>query len=632
MAAKSAGLGFDDFHRWSANAGNYAGENECRAAWKSFNESGGVTPATLFGMAFAQGWQDPAKSRTKGSSTSQPAARPSPSPARPAKQAANSDPVEVWSRCIPATPAEPYVYLKRGKPDGLRVYPASAPPLVIRGQNVTGYLAAPCWSGDDLQTIQFIPPEGGGKLNLPGASFGDGFFVVGELTDLVYIVEGLGQAWAASKATGAAAVVCFGAGRMKAVAKTLRDKCPAAQLVLVPDRGKEVQAKTIAAAINGQWVALPADKPGNYDCNDYAAEHGSEVLAALLERPQAPPMRFKLLTDDDLRKLSPLQWRIKGVLPETGLAAVFGAPGSGKSFLVLDALQSLAASADWFGHRVKSCPVIYCALEGEGGIAGRVNAYRIRHGATAENIRYLAQQFSLLSGDDVQDLAKAIRAVGGAGVVVLDTLNRAAPGSDENSSSDMGAIIAAAKNLQTLVGGLVLLVHHAGKDSSRGLRGHSSLHAALDCAIEVRRDGDGREWTIAKSKDGSDSVAHAFTLDVVELGTDEGGEPVTSCVVRQVESAADEVRRVLPPKSGNLKIAWDAIGEALRKAGDGKPEGAPGSLPKGRPCLKIEDAIATISSRLAVEPKRKTERARLALTGLAAKGLVTLQEGFTWLP
>lgn len=55
MAAKSAGLSFDDFAAWSASGGNYAGENNCRAAWKSFDESGAVTPATLFGMAFAQG-------------------------------------------------------------------------------------------------------------------------------------------------------------------------------------------------------------------------------------------------------------------------------------------------------------------------------------------------------------------------------------------------------------------------------------------------------------------------------------------------------------------------------------------------------------------------------------------------
>lgn len=141
-------------------------------------------------------------------------------------------PAEVWSRCIPADAADGYIFKKRGTPDGLKVYPTSAPPLVIRGQNMAGCLAVPCWDGADLQTLQFIPAAGGDKLNLPGASFGSGFFTVGEITDRVFICEGIGQAWACNATTGAAAVVCFGAGHMNAVALALREKHPAAWLVL----------------------------------------------------------------------------------------------------------------------------------------------------------------------------------------------------------------------------------------------------------------------------------------------------------------------------------------------------------------------------------------------------------------
>jgi len=447
----------------------------------------------------------------------------------------------------------------------------------------------------------------------------------------VYIVEGIGQAWAVNKATGAAAVVTFGSGRMNTVAKTLHAQHPAARLVIVPDKGKEEQAATIAAAVAGQWVPMPDNKPGNYDANDYAAEYGSEALAALLERPQAPPMRYSLLTDDDLCKLPPLQWRIKKVLPEKGFAAVSGASGSGKSFAVIDMTQAIAAGHSWFGYKSKPCNVLYCALEGEGGIAGRVAAYRIRYGATSPNIRYLVQPFSLLESGDITDLAQAIKANGqGAEVVVLDTLNRAAPGADENDSKSMGQIIAAAKELQTLIGGLVLLVHHVGKDASKGLRGHSSLHAALDAVIEVRRDGDRREWVIAKSKDGEDGEAHPFKLDVVELGTDEDGEPVTSCVVHPLEEVADSIRRALPPKSGNQRTVWDALGEIFRKAGNVKPEGAPDTLPQGRPCITLEAAIDKTRSRLVCDPKRQTERTQAAIRGLVERGLLQHEAGFLW--
>jgi putative DNA primase/helicase len=181
----------------------------------------------------------------------------------------------------------------------LRVYPASASPLIIRGQNVAGYLVVPCWSGDKLQTLQFIPPEKGDKLNLPGASFNDGFFTVGEIADRAYIVEGIGQAWAINSATGNAAVCCFGAGRMATAAKVLRNNFPAASLVIVPDKGKEEQAAKIAADVSSEWVAMPSDKPANYDCNDLMQEQGVGALAALLERPQAPTMRYKLLSGAD---------------------------------------------------------------------------------------------------------------------------------------------------------------------------------------------------------------------------------------------------------------------------------------------------------------------------------------------
>lgn len=126
----------------------------------------------------------------------------------------------------------------------------------------------------------------------------------------------------------------------------------------------------------------------------------------------------------------------------------------------------------------------------------------------------------------------AARAAGyTGGVLVIDTLNRAAPGADENDAAAMGAIIAGLKALQTELGGLVLAVHHTGKDATKGLRGHSSLHAALDAALEVTRTEDMREWRTAKAKDGSDDQGHPFRLEVVELGTDEDGEPITSCAI-----------------------------------------------------------------------------------------------------
>lgn len=340
--------------------------------------------------------------------------------------------------------------------------------------------------------------------------------------------------------------------------------------------------------------------------------------------PQAP--RFRLLSPDDLAALPPLRWRIRGVLPETGLAAIYGPPGCGKSFLVLDMLAAVAMGRPWFNRAAVPCACVYVALEGEAGIAQRVRAYMARHG-TPEGLRVILSPLDIRKADDRLELCDTLRDAGLAGgVLALDTLNRAAPGADENSSVDMGELISAMKQLQANLGGLILVIHHAGKDALRGLRGHSSLLAALDAVIEVTRQEQRREWSITKAKDGEDEEAHPFTLQVVELGEDAEGWPVTSCVVQTEEPAAEAVGRARVPRGGNQKVLWDGLGELLRESHHFGQAGAPPT----RPCVKLEEAIAVLRGRLPVTPDRQTERARLAITGLITKGLIRHNEGWLW--
>jgi putative DNA primase/helicase len=348
------------------------------------------------------------------------------------------------------------------------------------------------------------------------------------------------------------------------------------------------------------------------------------VVPVAPSAPVVPILRYKLLTDDDLSKLPPVQWRIKDVLPSHGTAVVFGPSGSGKSFLVLDMLQSLAFGHEWFGRRVKPCSVTYIALEGEAGLAGRVEAYRVQHGSSSPNIRYMVQPFRLLDADDINELVQAIQAAGTGDVVVLDTLSRATPGSDENDSKAMGQIVASAKMLQDLIGGLVLLIHHTGKDASRGMRGHSSLHAALDCAIEVKRTGDNREWVLAKSKDGEDGASHSFKLEVVSMGNDSDGDAITSCVIVPNQSA-QTVGKKMPKLACNQTIALKALEVPLCKSVDIDKDG----VPPGRPCLCFDDAIAIVAPLMPGLAKHQKQRAKEAITGLVGKGV--LSENGKWL-
>lgn len=622
MAAHAAGLGFADFDSWSAGADCYK-DRAARDTWRSFKPGGGIGAGTLFRMAADHGWREHRQGPRKA-----PGRPPEPPRApRPGMGAA-----EVWSRCIPAPADHPYIAAKDGRPDGLRVVP-EGDSLRIAGASVAGWLVVPVvpLAGGEPASLVFIPPPGAGKkLNLPGASMA-GVFIVGELAPggTAYLCEGIGQAWACWKATGAAAVVCFGWGRVRAVAAELRQRDASARLVLVPDRGKEGEAETIAREVAGEVVRMPDGEPANFDANDYALREGFDALEVLLSGASEPPKpepRFKLLGGADVLTQPPLAWRVRGVLPAQGLASVYGASASGKSFLVLDMAAAIAEGRDWFGYRVKPCPVVLICLEGTAGVRLRVAAWERHHGrALPAGLRLVLQPFKLTEPQDVQDMAAAVLTVGDGAVTFIDTLNASAPGIDENASRDMGTVIEAAKTLQGLTGGLVAAVHHSGKDATKGLRGHSSLFAALDAAIEVTRDGDRKEWKLAKAKDGADGEAHPFRLEVVQLAPDEDGEPVSSCVVRR-DTALDDIRAVKLPQGGNQKLVLDALRPLFRTGAIGKP-----GAPPMRPCIALEAAISAAAAGLTCATDRRAERTREAITGLVARGVLGCWEGWLWL-
>lgn len=625
-AAIAAGLSVDDLDQWSSTADNYKGEKDVRAAFKTITPDGRTGAGSLFYFARAEGWQPQADTSERTTPTIRLTMPVEP----PVKLRPGMSAAEVWERSEPATAEHGYILAKHGTPDGLRVLPAGDP-LTIAGQRMAGALVVPVRSLDGaLSTLQFIPPPGAGKkLNLPNSRIA-GVFVVGEQVPggTVYLCEGIGQAWACWKATGRAAVVCFGWGRVRGVAGELRKRDASARLVVVPDVGKEKEADTIAREVGGSFVELPEGWERNSDVNDYAQREGFEVLEVLLSsasEPARPEPRFKLLRSADLHALPPLEWRIRGVLPAHGLASVYGPSASGKSFLALDMAAAVASGREWFGYRVKPVPVVYCALEGESGFRLRVAAWEQANGCTLpDGLRLVLQPFKLTEPQDVPDMAAAVLSAGAGAVTILDTLNRAAPEADENSSADMGGILEAAKTLQRLTGGLVILVHHTGKDTTKGLRGHSSLFAALDAAVEVTRDGDRRSWRVAKAKDGADGETHPFRLEVVDLAPDDEGDPVTSCVVRNDTTAVD-IQRVKVPQGGNQRLVYEAIRALFKDGRAGKP-GAPAL----RPCIELEAAVLAGAGRLACATDKRTSSSRAAITGMVTRGLLGLNEGWLW--
>jgi hypothetical protein len=151
--------------------------------------------------------------------------------------------------------------------------------------------------------------------------------------------------------------------------------------------------------------------------------------------------------------------------------------------------------------------------------------------------------------------------------VVLDTLNRSLNGS-ESSDEDMAAYIRAADAVREAFGCAVIIVHHCGIDGTRP-RGHTSLTGAVDAQLACRRDASDNilieiEWM----KDGPEGDQVVSRLESVEVGTDEDGVAITSCVVVPVGSL-DTVP--MPRRAARLpkaaQIALRALKEALAECG-----------------------------------------------------------------
>jgi hypothetical protein len=339
----------------------------------------------------------------------------------------------------------------------------------------------------------------------------------------------------------------------------------------------------------------------------------------------AQPCRYQLLSADDIAKLKPASWRVKSIFPEVGLGAIFGPSASGKSFLAFDLATSIASGEPWFGMKTRQSPVVYIMLEGEAGLQNRVTAWETAHNkALPPALKLILQPVDLMSWQDPADLLKVLPE---NAVIFIDTLNRASPTADENKSQDMGQIISQAKLLSAETSGLVILVHHTGKEAARGLRGHSSLFAALDGAIEVTRDNAGnRAWSVAKAKDGQDGIAHSFRLKVHTLGKDAEGDEMTSC---SVERHASAIFIPSQPTGKNQKLALNEIKTALsRSTVTGKASSGTSR------CIAVEAAIKLVASKLtAVEANKRTNQARTLIAGLISGGFINsgLESDEAWL-
>jgi len=247
---------------------------------------------------------------------------------------------------------------------------------------------------------------------------------------------------------------------------------------------------------------------------------------------------------------------IKGILGRRSYAELFGAPGEGKTFAALDMAYAVAQGREWMGHRVNGGLVLYIPYEGGGGLSKRIQALVQRHGDAPRfrvienpdyNLRELSGRKAL--GADMTAALGQEKPV----LTVIDTFSRALAGGDENSAQDVGAFNSAIAALIENTDGSVLLIHHSGKDRSKGSRGSSALLGAIDTELEV----SGGAIHSRKQRDWELAAAIGFKLALLVVGIDSDGEDITSCVVEPC--TAGPKSKPLPPQAED---AWKSLCQA----------------------------------------------------------------------
>jgi KaiC/GvpD/RAD55 family RecA-like ATPase len=314
-----------------------------------------------------------------------------------------------------------------------------------------------------------------------------------------------------------------------------------------------------------------------------------EELLAKLERRfpngsdgNGPPTGgLTLLYGYDAAQPRPLGTVVKGILHAGSVTLIYGPPKSGKSFLATDLAHSIAAATgkpmacDWMGHTiVRPGPVLYVACEGHAGFWKRNAAAANQRGwnrdsfppgfilatgrpklikVDADGVHYAPDPSAILAAlEDAK--ARGLEPV----AIVIDTVFRSFGVGNVNASQDMNVYLAAVAEL-TDRGYAVALVHHETK-SSNTPAGSVSLTGGADTIIHVWREGEASErrfWQVEMAKDDAETESRAFTLKVVELGTDPDGMPASSCVVIDEGAAPGETakRKRGRPASENSEAA-----------------------------------------------------------------------------
>ena len=375
-------------------------------------------------------------------------------------------------------------------------------------------------------------------------------------------------------------------------------------LVILPDNdtvgerhGEQVAAQLAPIAASVRILKLHGLPEGG-DVSDWISNGGTQSdLEDLIDdtplyEPDDPPQRrfrFPLVRFADIALTTATRCIVEDLIPRESLVVCWGPPKCGKSFWIFDLVMHVARGCEYRGKTVEQGTVVYIAAEGELGIKARAHAYRqARMAETGEDPPFYLLTTRLDLVEDIDELIADIKAQlpdEQCLIIVIDTLNRTIHGS-ESKDDDMGAFRDAADRLRVEFRAAVIIIHHCGIDGTRP-RGHTGLTGACDAQLAVKKDVDNSILvTLELMKDGPEGDMMRGRLEVVDVGIDDNGKPITSCVVEHLDAPTTAERRSQRKLSAAQQRALTLLHDAVNSAG----EVPPGSnhIPPGKVCVSPE--------------------------------------------
>ena len=118
-------------------------------------------------------------------------------------------------------------------------------------------------------------------------------------------------------------------------------------------------------------------------------------------------------------------------------------------------------------------------------------------------------------------------------LIIIHTLAMAMSSGDENRTQDITVVVENMKRIQQALGCHITVLHHPGKDETRGARGSSALHAASDTVLELKKKKDVVCVRAVKQRDMEGDKELNFKIEKIVIGKDEDGDEVSSAIIQE---------------------------------------------------------------------------------------------------